>query len=145
KYLKAVLLLNRKSAKAYGHDIAKLYANVRPLAPELFPTTLAKPEARMPDEYWHREGADDFIKRLYRDGYWRLSSPAISSRPKCQKPRSHSRAACSARWPCRSFAHAERRCRGGCCSTAPFAISLRVTVDPLHEARGGRIIAVESR
>jgi HEPN domain-containing protein len=68
KYLKAALLMNGKSAKKYGHDITKLYAAVTPLAPELFPETLTKPEDRMPVEYWHNESAEKFIARLYRDG-----------------------------------------------------------------------------
>lgn len=68
KYLKAVLLLNGKSAKSYGHDIVKLYASVMPLAPELLPAILVKPEDRMPDPYWHVENTADFIARLHRDG-----------------------------------------------------------------------------
>ncbi|MCW2086187.1 UNVERIFIED_ORG: hypothetical protein M2193_008362 [Bradyrhizobium japonicum] len=68
KYLKAILLLNGKSAKSYGHDVVKLYASVMPLAPELFPAILQKPEDRMPDEYWHNETMVDFIGRLHRDG-----------------------------------------------------------------------------
>src|SRR6185437_4053231 len=61
KYLKAVLLLNGKTAKSYGHDIVKLYASVTPLAPELLPSILGKPEDRMPDSYWHIEKAADLI------------------------------------------------------------------------------------
>jgi hypothetical protein len=68
KYLKAILLLNGRSTKSYSHNIVKLYAAATPLAPELFPTILVKPEDRMPDQYWHTEKVDDFIARLYRDG-----------------------------------------------------------------------------
>lgn len=68
KYLKAILLLNGESAKLYSHDIVKLYASVTPLAPELFPAVLDKPEDRMPDEYWHIENVADFVARLHRDG-----------------------------------------------------------------------------
>lgn len=68
KYLKALLLMNSKSSKKYSHDIAKLYADVVPLAPELFPTTLLKPEVRMPNKYWHSESVEMYIARLYRDG-----------------------------------------------------------------------------
>jgi len=67
KYLKAILLLNLKSAKQYGHDIVKLYAAATPLAPELFPAMLVKPE-RMPVEHWHVESAEQYVVRLYRDG-----------------------------------------------------------------------------
>lgn len=68
KYLKAILLLNGESAKSYSHDVVKLFASVTPLAPELLPAVLAKPEDRMPDQYWHTEQVADFIARLYRDG-----------------------------------------------------------------------------
>jgi len=68
KYLKAILLLNGESAKSYSHDIVKLYASVKPLAPELFPSVLVKPDDRMPDEYWHIEEVSNFIARLHRDG-----------------------------------------------------------------------------
>jgi HEPN domain-containing protein len=69
KYLKAILLLNGKSAKSYSHDIVKLYTHVTPLAPELFPSMLVKPEDVMPDQYSHIEKVADFIARLYRDGH----------------------------------------------------------------------------
>ncbi len=68
KYLKAILLLNGKSTKSYRRDVVKLYASVMPLAPELFPVVLQKPEDRMPDEYWHVEKMVDFVSRLHRDG-----------------------------------------------------------------------------
>lgn len=67
KYLKAALLLNGHPAKSYGHDIRKLYKAVHPLAPELLPDTLPKPEA-LDLDFWHVETAGDFIERLYRDG-----------------------------------------------------------------------------
>jgi hypothetical protein len=73
KYLKAVLLLNGRSAKRFSHDIEKLYAAVRPLAPELLPDELPKPE--MPPslihteiDFWHAETVTSFLERLYNDG-----------------------------------------------------------------------------
>ncbi|MGY4617264.1 hypothetical protein ACVWZ4_002491 [Bradyrhizobium sp. USDA 4472] len=73
KYLKAILLLNGMSSKGIGskqyqHNIVDLYAAVAPLAPELLPADLNKPDDRMPDEYWRVETMVDFLARLYRDG-----------------------------------------------------------------------------
>jgi hypothetical protein len=67
KYMKAALLLNGLTAKGYGHDIVKLYADVRPLAPELLPSNLAKPSQYELD-HWYAETTEKFIERLYRDG-----------------------------------------------------------------------------
>jgi HEPN domain-containing protein len=68
KYMKAILLMNGRSSKSYSHDIVKLYPQIRALAPELLPTKLIKPDDAMPEDYWHDEEVDAFIKRLYRDG-----------------------------------------------------------------------------
>jgi HEPN domain-containing protein len=68
KYMKAVLLMNEKSSRSYGHDISKLYSTIQPLAPELLPTKLLKPDAAMPDEQWHDENVESFIERVHRDG-----------------------------------------------------------------------------
>jgi len=67
KYLKASLLLNGKSAKGYSHNIVELFKMVKPLAPELLPERLEKPND-MPPGYWHAETFEAYIKRLYRDG-----------------------------------------------------------------------------
>ena len=67
KYLKAVLLFNGHSAKSYGHDIVELYAAVYPLAPELLPNDLTKPQG-LDFPYWHAETVGPFLERLYRDG-----------------------------------------------------------------------------
>lgn len=91
KYLKAVLLLNGKSAKSYSHDIMKLYASVTQLAPELLPAALVKPEDHMPDPLWHVEKAADFIARLHRDGQadnryqlWKLDQVVFNVRRMCR-------------------------------------------------------------
>jgi HEPN domain-containing protein len=42
KYFKAVLLINGKASKPFGHDIEELYAAVQPLAPELLITQIEK-------------------------------------------------------------------------------------------------------
>jgi hypothetical protein len=66
KYLKAALLLNELPAKTYRHDIERLYADVRPLAPELLPTTLTVPD-RQPQSIFSLgdEPIEKFVKRLY--------------------------------------------------------------------------------
>jgi len=68
KYLKAALLLNGRPAKSYSHDIVKLYAAVAPLAPELLPKKLPKPEQFDDDLHWREETPEVFLKRLYGDG-----------------------------------------------------------------------------
>lgn len=67
KYLKAALLLNGHSSKNFGHEIEKLYAAVRPLAPELLLVNLDKPPGYEVD-FWFSETPEAFVKRLYRDG-----------------------------------------------------------------------------
>jgi hypothetical protein len=61
-YLKAALLLNGRPAKTYNHDIVRLYADVRPLAPELLPTMLTIPD-NVPDRSFSgdEETTDRFI------------------------------------------------------------------------------------
>jgi hypothetical protein len=63
KYSKAALLLNGLPAKNYNHNLVKLYADVRPLAPELLPVTLAKPP-QYELEFWYTETTEQFIARL---------------------------------------------------------------------------------
>jgi hypothetical protein len=67
KYLKAVLLFNGRTARGYGHDISKLYADVRKFADDLLPASPVKPQ-RMPEAIWQSETFEQFIGRLYRDG-----------------------------------------------------------------------------
>jgi hypothetical protein len=68
KYLKALLLLNGKSARNYSHNIVALYTTATEIAPELFPAVLVKPDEQMPDEFWRNEKTEKFIARLHRDG-----------------------------------------------------------------------------
>jgi hypothetical protein len=77
KYMKAALLLNEQSAKEYteggktkhyGHDIEKLYQNLRPLAPELLPSRLACPKELNDDSYWGEETTEAFITRIHMYG-----------------------------------------------------------------------------
>jgi hypothetical protein len=67
KYLKAALLLNERPAKTYSHDIERLYADVRPLAPELLPTTLTVPDHLPTGSIFSLgdEPVEKFVKRLY--------------------------------------------------------------------------------
>ncbi|HEX7892823.1 MAG TPA: hypothetical protein VF447_01440 [Terriglobales bacterium] len=67
KYFKAALLLNGKPALGYSHYIAELFDDVKVLAPELIPAKFEKPK-NMPEQFWHAETTDAYIKRLYRDG-----------------------------------------------------------------------------
>src|SRR5580704_10087145 len=69
KYLKAVLLFNGRTATRHGHDIRKLYADVRKFADDLLPASPAKPQrVRMPEAMWRSETFEEFIGRLYLDG-----------------------------------------------------------------------------
>lgn len=106
KYMKAILLLNGRSSKSYRHNIVKLYSDVQPLAPELLPTTLFKPDAAMPDEYWRNEDVDVFLERLYQNGkannryqlygyvrhaedLWKLDQVVFKVRPLCRPLETH--------------------------------------------------------
>ncbi|TPG20986.1 HEPN domain-containing protein [Sphingomonas koreensis] len=67
KYLKAVLLVNGKPAKGYGHDIVKLYAAVKAIAGPTLPDQLRQP-ADLDIAHWFERSADDFIAHLLRNG-----------------------------------------------------------------------------
>ena len=67
KYLKAVLLVNGRTAKGYSHDIVRLYADVRLLAAPLLPDKLEKP-ADLCIHHWFERSAEDFIAHLLRNG-----------------------------------------------------------------------------
>ena len=67
KYFKAVLLINGKSARNFGHNIEKLYAAVKLLAPELLVSEFERP-ANMPPPLWRNEAVPNFVKRLHQDG-----------------------------------------------------------------------------
>ena len=70
KYMKAVLLLNGKSAvrppnerEGYAHDLVKLFAEVEPLSRGLIPATLTKPD-QADLQFWTDESFADFMTRL---------------------------------------------------------------------------------
>ena len=67
KYLKASLLVNGWSAKGQGHNIVRLYQEVKNYAGDLLPSTLQKPK-NLQTAYWHDEAADYFVERLLRQG-----------------------------------------------------------------------------
>jgi hypothetical protein len=67
KYLKAVLLLNGKSARKYGHDIVKLYQQVKAIAGPLLPSTLPQP-ADLDTRHWITRTPEEFIEHLLRNG-----------------------------------------------------------------------------
>lgn len=70
KYMKAVLLLNGKPVKKYGHDLPKLYAEVEKIAPGLLPTMITKPAAHtgLPKGWWRDRTPAAFMKRLFDNG-----------------------------------------------------------------------------
>ncbi|QYE37213.1 HEPN domain-containing protein (plasmid) [Polymorphobacter sp. PAMC 29334] len=67
KYLKSVLLVNGKSSKSYGHDIVKLYAEVKTLAGDLLPDKLEKP-VNLNIHHWFERTPDEFMDHLLRNG-----------------------------------------------------------------------------
>jgi hypothetical protein len=67
KYLKAMLVLNGRSSKGYGHNIVKLYAKVKPIAGQLLPDRLQKPQ-RLDIDHWIERSAKDFVAHLLRQG-----------------------------------------------------------------------------
>ncbi len=67
KYLKAVLLLNGKSAKTYSHDIVGHYAAATIIAGSLLPGALQKP-ADLDIFHWRELTPEDFVKHLFRNG-----------------------------------------------------------------------------
>lgn len=65
--LKAVLLLNGRSSKGYGHDIVQLYTEVKSFAVDLLPETLARPED-LNIFHWRARSAEAFIQHLLHNG-----------------------------------------------------------------------------
>lgn len=67
KYMKAALLLNGKSAKKYGHNLPRLFAEICALADELFPKNLGMPEkfrTLTGETTWREETPSEFIERF---------------------------------------------------------------------------------
>jgi HEPN domain-containing protein len=67
KYLKAVLLLNGRPSKGYGHNIVKLYSEVKTIAGQLLPNRLQQPQA-LDIDHWYEQSAEDFVAHLYGQG-----------------------------------------------------------------------------
>jgi hypothetical protein len=67
KYMKAVLLLNGKTSKQFGHEIVKLYAQIRDIAGPLLPNVLVKPQ-NLEIEDWHECSSESFVEHLQRQG-----------------------------------------------------------------------------
>lgn len=73
KYLKAVLLENGHSGKSdssgkmYGHEIDRLYADVKAIAGSLLPDRLKKP-ANLDVCHWSERSADEFVEHLLQNG-----------------------------------------------------------------------------
>jgi len=66
KLMKAVLLLNGKSAKEGGHDLSRLYPKIRNIAGNLLPDMLIKPSEI--DTQWRVESAEAFLGRISENG-----------------------------------------------------------------------------
>lgn len=67
KYLKAILLLNRHSAKGYGHNLRGLHSAVKKLYPKLVFGPLVDPKIK--DLRWHDSSVGDFLVRLNEYGH----------------------------------------------------------------------------
>lgn len=67
KYMKAVLLVNGRPVKEYGHDILKLHSKISEFAKELLPLSLNKPTV-LQYEGWIVRDLQDFLGHFYRYG-----------------------------------------------------------------------------
>ncbi len=67
KYLKAVLLYNGMPTKKQGHDIVRLYGEVKPFVGQWLPTKLTKP-AGLQIGHWFERTPEDFLEHLYNNG-----------------------------------------------------------------------------
>lgn len=67
KYMKAVLLVNGRPVKEYGHNILKLHAKISEFAKELLPLSLNKPTV-LQYEDWIVRDLQDFLGHFYRYG-----------------------------------------------------------------------------
>lgn len=67
KYLKAVLLVNGRSSRGYGHDVIRLYADVQKIAGDLLPDRLNCPD-RLETSYWFDRTPEEFIAHLSKYG-----------------------------------------------------------------------------
>lgn len=69
KYLKAALLYNGRSAKAFGHNLNKLYAAVGEIDPEFNASIISMPETTgMGRDAWHGKPMTLFVDYLNRYG-----------------------------------------------------------------------------
>lgn len=66
KVLKAILLLNGRSSKGYGHSLSWLYDDAVQLSP-LFSVDLEKPR-ELHDDFWFQGDASHFIQRVEFQG-----------------------------------------------------------------------------
>lgn len=67
KYLKAVLLMNGRSALRQSHRIVDLYDEVAAFAGDLLPAEIARPEW-VEERVWHRSTARAFMERIADNG-----------------------------------------------------------------------------
>jgi len=67
KYMKALLLLNGKSAKGYSHNIVRLYAAAQAIAGSLLPARLVQP-ADLDIYHWIERTPQAFLEHLLNNG-----------------------------------------------------------------------------
>ena len=67
KICKAIILLNGRSSKRFGHDLEKLLIEVREIARELIPSMLLRPH-QVPKRIFDAETIESFVGRLNHNG-----------------------------------------------------------------------------
>ncbi len=67
KYMKAVLLVNGRSTRGFGHDVVRLHAEVRAFAGPLLPAKLEKP-VKLDIYHWRERTAEEFMGHLLSNG-----------------------------------------------------------------------------
>ncbi|MCK1695243.1 HEPN domain-containing protein [Bradyrhizobium sp. 144] len=67
KYLKATLLVNGQDTRGYGHDVVRLYRDVKAFAGPLLPDRLTKP-AGLDIFLWRERSAEEFMAHLLDNG-----------------------------------------------------------------------------
>lgn len=67
KYCKAVLLVNGRSTKGFGHDIVRLFAELKTFASDLLPDRLTQP-TNLDIHHWRERSSDEFMQHLLDNG-----------------------------------------------------------------------------
>ena len=67
KYMKAALLSNGRSSKGYGHNIGRLYKEIRSISGELIPETMSCPKFTSKQK-WKNCNINDYLETVERYG-----------------------------------------------------------------------------